>query len=66
MTDRVCENCAREDDDLATVYRMYVVPESWDTPGSSTTLDDTELWCFSCRSQYPHQPTDEGAAADEG
>ena len=57
--ERVCENCAREDDDLTPVRRVYVVPESWDTPGSSTTLETTELWCFSCRSQYPHEGADE-------
>lgn len=60
--DRICENCAREDDDLVLVHRMYVVPEAWDTPGSSTTLDDTELWCFSCRSQYPHEPAEDEPA----
>lgn len=53
--ERVCESCAREDDDLVVVRRMYVVPETWDTPGSSTTVEATELWCFSCRSLYPHE-----------
>ena len=53
--ERVCENCAREDDDLSAVRRVYVTPESWDTPGSSKTAADVELWCFSCRSQYPHE-----------
>jgi hypothetical protein len=63
--DRICENCARDDDDLVLVRRIYVVPEAWDTPSSSTTLDETELWCFSCRSQYPHEPAEgEDAAAD--
>ena len=56
--ERVCENCAGEDDELALVRRTYVVPESWDTPGSATTMPDTELWCWSCRSQYPHEPAD--------
>ena len=23
--------------------------------GSSQTVDEVELWCFSCRSQYPHK-----------
>jgi len=53
--ERVCESCAREDDDLVVVKRIYVVPETWDTPGSSTTVDTTELWCFSCRSLCPHE-----------
>jgi hypothetical protein len=55
MSERACENCARDDDDLVAVHRVYVVPESWDTPGSSQTVDEVELWCFSCRSQYPHE-----------
>jgi hypothetical protein len=52
---RVCENCAREDDDLVLVNRLYVMPEAWDTPGSVTRVAEAELWCFSCRSQYPHE-----------
>ena len=50
-----CENCDRPDDELVAVHRIYVVPESWDTPGSSTIMEETEWWCFSCRSMYPHQ-----------
>jgi hypothetical protein len=53
--ERVCENCAREDDDLVLVNRVYVVPESWDTKGSTTRMEEPELWCFSCRSDYPHK-----------
>lgn len=55
--DRVCENCAGEDseDELVLVHRLYVVPESWDTTGSTTRVDEAELWCFSCRSLYPHE-----------
>ena len=58
MTTRACESCAREDDDLVVVHRLYVVPESWDTPGSVSKVESTELWCFSCRSMYPHQEAD--------
>ena len=58
--ERVCENCAREDDELVTVHRVYLTPETWDTPGSSRTEDAVELWCFSCRSQYPHEVVDAG------
>lgn len=57
--ERVCENCAREDDDLVLVKRTYVVPESWDTPKSATTVPEAELWCFSCRSVYPHEVLEE-------
>jgi hypothetical protein len=55
---RACENCGGEDDEMMLVRRTYVVPESWETPGSSQTLEEAELWCFSCRSQYPHEPAD--------
>lgn len=48
--------CAGEDDDLAVVRRVYVTPESWDSAGSSRVMPDLELWCFSCRSQYPNEP----------
>ncbi|HUQ40493.1 MAG TPA: hypothetical protein VM030_10090 [Acidimicrobiales bacterium] len=54
----VCDNCARDDDEVVAVHRVYVVPEAWDTPGSSTTLEETEHWCFSCRTMYPHEPAD--------
>ena len=59
MPERVCEMCAREDDDLAAVHRVYVTPESWDTAGSSKTMPEEELWCFSCRSQYPHEAVED-------
>lgn len=49
-----CENCGRDDVELASVRRMYVVPETWDQAASSTTLDEVEQWCYSCRTQYPH------------
>jgi len=57
VRDGTCENCDRPDGELVAVHRMYVVPESWDTPGSSNVVADTEWWCFSCRSMYPHQLT---------
>jgi hypothetical protein len=58
MSERACENCARDDDDLVAVHRVYVIPEAWDTPGSTQKVDEIELWCFSCRSQYPHEEAD--------
>jgi hypothetical protein len=51
----ICQSCARDDDDLVAVQRVYVVPESWDTQGSVTTVDEIELWCFACRSMCPHE-----------
>jgi hypothetical protein len=50
-----CDSCGREETELVAVHRVYVVPESWDTPGSEKTLAEVEQWCFSCRTHYPHQ-----------
>ena len=59
MTERVCENCAIEDDELVLVRRVYVVPASWDDPGSQVVVEEPELWCISCISQYPCELADE-------
>jgi hypothetical protein len=52
------------DEELVLVRRVYVVPESWDQPGSETVVDPPELWCVSCVTQYPCRPID--AELDEG
>jgi hypothetical protein len=59
VTQRVCENCAFPDEDLALVRRVYVTPETWHTPASQEVVDGAELWCVSCRSQYPHELLDD-------
>ena len=59
MTLRVCENCAYPDEELALVRRIYVTPEAWDRPASQQVVEETELWCVSCRSQYPHELVDD-------
>lgn len=38
--------------------RVYLVPESWDVSASSSTVEEVERWCFSCRTQYPHEDAD--------
>ena len=58
VTDFVCENCGMPDDELVSVRRVYVVPPSWDTPGSETIVPEPELWCISCISQYPCEIVD--------
>ena len=58
MTERACENCAVVDDELMVVRRVYVTPESWDRPASYQVVDETELWCISCLSQYPCELVD--------
>lgn len=57
--ERACENCATPDDELVAVRRVYVTPESWDTPRSEQTEEAPEMWCLSCMSQYPHQLVDD-------
>ncbi len=57
--DRVCENCAHPDDDLALVHRVYVDPEQAGTAAARQIVDDPELWCVSCRSQYPFEPVED-------
>jgi len=48
----VCESCAREDDDLVAVRRVYL------SEGEPTVLPQVELWCFACRTMYPHEEVD--------
>ena len=55
----LCESCGRDDEDVVLVRRLYVTPESWDTPGQVTEGDE-ERWCFVCRTHYPHQLLEEG------
>ena len=54
-----CESCGADTDDLAPVHRKYVThtPATGDTV--TRVLDDTEQWCVSCRTQYPHEPAAE-------
>jgi len=50
-----CNSCGRDDEELVAVHRVYVTPEAWDAPGRADVQDEVERWCFSCRSQYPHE-----------
>lgn len=50
-----CDNCARDEPELLPVHRVYVVPETWDVPGTETVVDAVEQWCVSCCTQYPHE-----------
>ncbi len=66
MTDRACENCGFPDEELVLVRRVYVVPETWDQTASETVVEEPELWCVSCCSQYPHNVVaDEESGDDE-
>ncbi len=59
VTTRACENCAAPDDELLLVRRVYLVPPSWDSPGSRSVIAEPELWCVSCVSQYPCELVDD-------
>jgi hypothetical protein len=56
-----CESCGSDavsDVDLLSVQRVYLVAPPEGTVGNEQVrvLDDIELWCFVCRSMYPHAP----------
>jgi hypothetical protein len=53
VPETTCDNCGFPDDELVPVRRVYLVPPSWDTPGSEMVVAETERWCVSCVSQYP-------------
>jgi hypothetical protein len=56
MTD--CENCGTPSVELVRVRRVYLTPESWDTPASRRVLEEPEAWCLTCISLYPADPAD--------
>jgi hypothetical protein len=51
-----CDNCARPDDELVTVRRVYLTPARDGAPERITVVDEPERWCISCVSQYPCEP----------
>ena len=53
-----CENCGSSEVTLTLVRRVYIVPESWDSVGSETVMDEIEEWCNSCTSNYPFVPVE--------
>ena len=59
-----CGSCGAEADDTAPVRRVYVTPGGWDlgadepAPDTVDVVDEVEVWCFPCRSQYPHHPAE--------
>jgi hypothetical protein len=55
-----CDSCGDGRDDLVRLHRVYVTPETWDTPGRAVVVDEVERWCFPCRTHYPHEPVAEG------
>jgi|GEM_PF-768638 hypothetical protein len=53
-----CHSCGSTDEHIVAVHRMYVVPEDWDTKPAQSVQNDIEMWCFSCRTHYPHVQVD--------
>jgi hypothetical protein len=51
-----CASCGADDQQLATVHRVYLTPGSSSDTSLERILDDTEYWCVACRTQYPHEP----------
>lgn len=55
-----CDSCARDDEELVAVRRVYVTPAAWDQVGTRRVEDEVEHWCFPCRSHYPHEEVGQG------
>jgi hypothetical protein len=55
MSSGTCESCGRDADDLETVHRIYLTPETWDQAEKAQRVDEPERWCFPCRTHYPHE-----------
>ncbi len=61
-----CESCGRVEEDVIEVIRLYVTPETWETP-EQVAEGAPELWCFVCRTHYPHRvPGDTDTDTDAG
>jgi hypothetical protein len=54
--DLTCANCAGPGDELEEVRRVYVAVDAEGRVIGSETLTETESWCRSCRTLYPHEP----------
>ncbi|CAN5691692.1 hypothetical protein BH24ACT3_BH24ACT3_14180 [soil metagenome] len=59
MSASTCDSCGDVGEDLVTVHRLYVTPESWGAEGRVDEVADVERWCFVCRSHYPHRVTEQ-------
>lgn len=59
----ICESCGGAEPDLVRVRRYYVTPAAWDTDARVQPAGE-EVWCFVCRTHYPHQLLDGDDPAD--
>ncbi|MEW6153977.1 MAG: hypothetical protein AB1673_08330 [Actinomycetota bacterium] len=46
----VCENCARDEEDLTSVWPPV-------NPGAEPAA--SQLWCPECVARFPHEPADD-------
>jgi hypothetical protein len=51
----VCDSCGDEVDDVVAVHRIYVTPDADGKLENVDVMRDIELWCFPCRTHYPHE-----------
>ena len=56
-----CDNCARPDDALEPVRRVYLDLAPEGAPGDDPAVTrhvvaEVERWCAACRATYPHDP----------
>ncbi|HVC72069.1 MAG TPA: hypothetical protein VNC61_17585 [Acidimicrobiales bacterium] len=59
--DESCASCGGPGDDLAEVRRIYLTVDAGGRVTGSETTEGAELWCRSCRTLYPHEPSPHGA-----
>jgi hypothetical protein len=50
-----CDSCGAGADDLVEVHRVYLTPADWDREERVEVVEETERWCWPCRTHYPHQ-----------
>ena len=50
-----CHSCGDDHVAVVALRRIYLTPESWDQEEKVEVQSDVELWCFPCRTSYPHQ-----------
>ena len=62
MATGTCENCGDTECDLTEVHRVYLPfrenPENGPGLEEPVVMDELELWCFACCTQFPHQRND--------
>ena len=55
----VCDSCGDEVDDVVAVHRIYLTPGPNGAVDHVDVMHDIELWCYPCRTHYPHEVIEE-------